>query len=86
VYGSTRKEASMASTLTPDEVTDLKKKLANEKAKLPAGGTFCQKWPEVKTVLQFLHDLPVMPQKVKAAIETVISAGDAAYSVICKSR
>lgn len=73
----------MANALTPDEVADLKAKLAKEKAKLPAPGNFCRLWPEVKTVLGFLHDLPVMPQKVKAAIETVISAGDAAYSVIC---
>jgi len=73
----------MASALTPEEVADLKAKLAKEKAKLPAPGNFCQKWPEVKTVSEVLHDLPVMPQKVKEAIETVIAAGDAAYSVIC---
>ena len=73
----------MASTLTPDEVDDLKAKLAKEKATLPESGNFCQMWPQVKTVLKFLHDIPVMPQKVKAAIETVISAGDVAYNVIC---
>jgi hypothetical protein len=44
---------------------------------------FCKYWPQVKGVLQFLHDLPVVPQKVKDAIALVIKAGDTAASVLC---
>jgi hypothetical protein len=73
----------MAGALTPDEVADLKSKLEKEKAKLPAPGSFCQKWPDVKAVLKYLHDLPILPEKYKAAIETVISIGDTVYSTVC---
>jgi hypothetical protein len=44
---------------------------------------FCKYWPQVKGVLQFLANLPVVPSKVKDAINLVIKAGDTAASVLC---
>jgi hypothetical protein len=44
---------------------------------------FCKFWPQVKGVLQFLANLPVVPQGVKDAINLVIKAGDTASSVLC---
>ena len=44
---------------------------------------FCKLWPQVKGVLQFLANLPVIPKGVKDAINLVIKAGDTASSVLC---
>lgn len=43
---------------------------------------FCQYWPIVKQVLQFLS--ASVPSPIKAAIALVIAAGDAAANIICR--
>ena len=76
-----------------NEITANQRKLIEEKFKnfhssAPVGvkGTktdFCSKWPELKAVLEFVRDLPGIPQAVKSAIGTVIAAGDTLHDIIC---
>lgn len=44
---------------------------------------FCEHWETAKSVLEALRDLLKNPI-VKAIISTVIAAGDAVHSAICK--
>jgi hypothetical protein len=86
-------EADMATTqLTSDETAKLKSAFekmdtaAAPKAAAVAASPredFCKLWPQVKGVLQFLVGLPVIPQRVKDAINLVIKAGDTVSGVLC---
>jgi len=43
----------------------------------------CDNWPKARVALNFIASLPMVPDDVKLAIKTVISAGDTASSIIC---
>ncbi|ANL84615.1 hypothetical protein [Rhizobium phaseoli] len=44
---------------------------------------FCRKWEDVKSTLEFLASLKIVPKAVKDAIAVVIGAGDLISGVIC---
>jgi hypothetical protein len=80
----------MANELTNDERTRLESAFqqmdaapTKEAVKASPRDEFCKYWPQVKGVLQFLANLPVVPQKVKDAINLVIKAGDTASGILC---
>jgi hypothetical protein len=86
----------MATQVTPEQQKKLEQAFSNFDAS-PAAATaqaeavaaaapinvFCKEWPKVKSVLQFLLGIPVLPQKVKDAIRMVMAAGDTAARVLC---
>jgi hypothetical protein len=84
----------MATQVTPEQQKKLEQAFSNfepssaaataqvEAAAAPID-VFCKEWPKVKSVLQFLLGIPVLPQKVKDAIRMVMAAGDTAARVLC---
>ncbi|NMM00340.1 hypothetical protein HHL24_20655 [Paraburkholderia sp. RP-4-7] len=46
-------------------------------------GNFCTDWQRTKSVLQFIASLSMVPDFVKSAISTVISAGDVVSGILC---
>jgi hypothetical protein len=82
------KEEFMSDEITTDQKNKIEEAFRNFNRTAPIGvkGTkddFCRRWPELKSVLEFVRDLPGIPQAVRTAIGTVIAAGDTLHNIIC---